>query len=329
MRLEHGLTDRMGEPAPESLAMVCAKGQPPSSAQMSASGHSNTTGILLFCLGMAGFATGDSILKYAMRTYALEQAMMIRLGMFVIIALAMAHWRGGITRAFRSGRPWLQLARSSVLVVDSIAFSVSLGVVGLSGTHAIYATIPLFVTALAVPLLGEKVGWRRWTAVAVGFAGSLLVIQPGAGVLDVISLLALAGAFASSFYSILTRLVSRTDAIETSFFYVALVGFLVMAPLGLWKWRTPDLEGLLLFAGMTLASLLGHLCVIRGLTLTEATVLQPFQYVLLAAATTYGVLLFGEHLEPLKVAGTLIVVASGLYVAWREYVLSRRVQASV
>jgi drug/metabolite transporter (DMT)-like permease len=291
---------------------------------MSAPGHSNTTGILLFCLGMVGFATGDSILKYAMRTYALEQAMMVRLGLFVIIALVIAQMRGGITRAFRSGRPWLQLARSSVLVVDSIAFSVSLGFIGLSGTHAIYATIPLFVTALAVPLLGEKVGWRRWSAVGVGFLGALVVIQPGAGVLDTVSLLALAGAFCSSFYSILTRMASRTDALETSFFYVALVGFLVIAPFGLWKWRTPDLEGFALFAGMTVASLLGHLCVIRGLTLTEATVLQPFQYVLLATATTYGVLLYGEHLEPLKAVGTVIVVASGLYVAWREYVLSRK-----
>jgi drug/metabolite transporter (DMT)-like permease len=296
---------------------------------MTASGHSNSAGIILFALGMVGFATGDTFLKYAMQTYPLEQAMMIRFGLFVLIALGMAQMRGGLMRAIRTSRPWLQLARGSVLVADSLAFSVSLGTIGLSGAHAIYATVPLFVTALAVPLLGEKVGWRRWSAVAVGFAGALLVIQPGAGVFDIIALVALAGAFASSFYSVLTRMVSRTDAMETSFFFVAIIGFLVIAPFGLWKWQTPDLHGLLLFAGMTVASLIGHLCVIRGLTLTEATVLQPFQYVLLAAATTYGVLLFGEHLEPLKFAGTAIVVVSGLYVAWREYVLSRKARQAV
>ncbi|MEZ5926393.1 MAG: DMT family transporter [Hyphomicrobiaceae bacterium] len=288
------------------------------------SAPSNTKGILLFCAGMMGFATGDSLLKLALRTYPFEQAMMIRLGLFVLIALAIAHRRGGVARAVRTGRPWLQLARGSVLVVDSLAFSISLSFIGLSGAHAIYATVPLFVTALAVPLLGEHVGWRRWSAVMIGFAGTLLVIQPGTGTFGLVSLLALAGAFSSSFYSILTRLVSRTDPIETSFFYVALIGFLAIAPMGIWKWQTPDLLGLLLFAGMTGASLIGHLGVIRALTVAEATVLQPFQYVLLATATTYGVLLFGEQLQALKVAGTAIVVASGLYVAWREYVLARR-----
>ncbi|MFO1170811.1 MAG: DMT family transporter [Hyphomicrobiaceae bacterium] len=291
---------------------------------MSTPGHSNTTGILLYSLGMVSFATGDTILKFSLSTYALEQGMMIRLGLFVIIALGMAHWRGSVTRAFRANRPWLQLFRGAILLIDMIGFSISLSFVGLSGTHSIYATIPLFVTALAVPILGEKVGWRRWTAVTIGFLGALLIIQPGAGVFDPIAVVALTGAFASSFYSILTRLVSRTDPIETSFFYVALVGFAAWAPFGIWKWQTPDLYGLGLFAGMTVASLIGHMCVIRALTLTEATVLQPFQYVVLASAMTYGLLLFNEHLEPLKLLGTGIVVASGLYVAWREYVLTQR-----
>lgn len=291
---------------------------------MSTPGQSSTTGILLYSLGMASFATGDMILKLSLSSYALEQGMMIRLGLFIVIALGMAHWRGSAMRVFRANRPWLQLARGAILLIDMIGFSVSLSYVGLSGTHSIYATIPLFVTALAVPILGEKVGWRRWTAVSVGFLGALLIIQPGAGVFDPIAFAALAGAFASSFYSILTRLVSRTDPIETSFFYVALVGFAAWAPFGIWKWQTPDLYGLCLFAGMTIASLIGHICVIRALTLTEAIVLQPFQYVVLATATAYGVLLFNEHLAPLKMLGTGVVVASGLYVAWREYVLSQR-----
>jgi drug/metabolite transporter (DMT)-like permease len=291
---------------------------------MSAPGHSSTTGILLYCLAMLAFATGDTMLRYALETYALEQAMMVRLSLFVLIALMMAYRRGSILLVMRTSRPWLQLVRSSVLVIDAVGFSVALGFIGLSGAHSIYATIPLFVTALAVPLLGEKVGWRRWTAVGVGFAGALLVIQPGGSVFNVVSIIALAGAFASSLYSILTRMVSRTDAMETSFFFVSLAGLVVIMPFGIWKWQTPDAYGLLLFAGMTVASLIGHLSVIRALTLTEATILQPFQYVLLAAATLYGVTLFNEHIEPLKIIGTAIVVASGLYVAWREYVLSHK-----
>ena len=291
---------------------------------MSSPGHSATTGILFYCLAMLSFATGDTFLRYALETYALEQAMMVRLGLFVVIALVIAQMRGGLTRVIRTSRPWLQILRSSVLVVDALGFSIALGSIGLSGAHSIYATIPLFVTALAVPLLGEKVGWRRWSAVGVGFLGALLVIQPGASVFNVVAIIALAGAFCSSLYSIFTRMVSRTDAMETSFFFVSLAGLIVIAPFGIWKWQTPDLYGLLLFAGMTAASLCGHLSVIRALTLTEATVLQPFQYVLLAAATTYGVFLFNEHLEPLKMLGTAIVVSSGLYVAWREYVLNQR-----
>lgn len=294
---------------------------------MPSRGHSSTTGMLLFSLGMVSFATGDTLLKYALATYSIEQATMVRLGLFVLVALAIACWRGSVLRIVRTSRPWLQLMRSSILVIDTIGFSVALGYIGLSGTHSIYATIPLFVTALAVPLLGEHVGWRRWTAIGIGFLGALLIIQPGAGVFNPIALIALAGAVASACYSILTRMVSRTDRLETSFFFVALVGFLVWSPLGIWKWQNPDVYGLLLFAGMTVASLCGHLCVIRALTLTEATVLQPFQYVLLVAATTYGVLIFNEQIEPLKLLGTAIVVASGLYVAWREFVLNRRARA--
>ena len=291
---------------------------------MPPSGPSNSTGILLFSLGMVSFATGDTMLKVALRTYSLEQSMMIRMALMVLVALAVAHFRGSVTRAFRSGQPWMQVARGGVLLLDTIGFSLALGQIGLSGAHSIYSTVPLFVTALAVPLLGEKVGWRRWSAVAVGFAGALLIIQPGSGVFHTVALFALGGAFFGSLYSIFTRIASRTDPPETSIFFVALIGFICFAPFGIWKWVQPDLTGILLFAGMTVASLIGHTCVIRALTRTEATVLQPFQYVVLATATTYGVLIFNEQIEPLKLLGTAIVVASGLYVAWREFVLSRR-----
>ncbi len=287
--------------------------------------HSPAAGIVLYALAMASYATGDAMLKVALDTYAFEQTVAIRLGLFLVIALVMAEMRGGFMRAIRTSHPFLQFGRSLALVVDSIGFTISLYAVGLSATHAVFAAIPLFVTALAVPFLGEKVGWRRWSAVGVGFIGALIVIQPGAGSLAWASLAALAGALASACYSIMTRKVSHDDSFETNFFYVALLGFLLSLPFGIMKWQTPDSFGWLLFLGMTVTSLIGHVCVIRALTITEATVLQPFQYTLLATATLYGVLLFGERLETVKIIGAVIVVGSGLYVAWREFVLNRRV----
>ncbi len=285
-------------------------------------------GIVLFVAAMVLFASGDGVMKVALGTFTVPQVMMVRLWAFLLLAVVFVSLRGGIVRALRTRHPVLQIVRGLLLVVDTALFSTALHHIGLSETHAIYASGPLMATALAVPLLGEDVGWRRWTAVLVGFAGALLIIRPGADLLASASIFALAGAACYALFSVLTRRVSLRDPIETSFLYVALVGVIATTPLGIASWRTPDATGALLLATLTATSLTAHILLLRAYATTPATILQPFSYFALATATIIGIAVFGEVLHPLAIAGTLIVVASGLYVAWRERVrVSGRVSA--
>jgi drug/metabolite transporter (DMT)-like permease len=277
-------------------------------------------GILMYLGTMSLFPMGDAMLKLALATLSVPQTMLFRLGAFLLLALVFVALRGGIVRALRTRHPFLQVLRGLLLLVDTALFSIAIQFIGIAATAAIYATGPLIATALAVPVLGEKVGWRRWTAVGVGFAGALLIIRPDAGVLGSASLLALAGAGAYGLYSVLTRRVGLDDMVETSFLYVAIVGAAVSAPLGLLEWRTPDATGWTLLMGMTAASLTAHVLMLNAYRLTPATTLAPFSYLSLANSTVIGVLVFSEELHPLSLAGALIVAGSGLYVGWRERV---------
>jgi drug/metabolite transporter (DMT)-like permease len=283
----------------------------------------NGLGILLFVTAMVLFVTGDSFLKIALRTYPIAQILMFKFWAFVAFALVLAGLRGSLAKVFRTRRPLLQIGRGATLVADHFIFAISLGLLGLSAVHAIYATMPLIATALAVPVLGEKVGWRRWSAVGVGFAGALLIIRPGGDVLALASLVALLGAASFAVYGIATKLASRSESFETNLLFAALVGAVVTTPLGAAVWVPPDATGWALIVTLTATSLIAHLCVIRAYTITPATILQPFNYTLIALATTIGMLVFDEQPALLSIVGALIVVASGLYVAWREAIRGR------
>jgi S-adenosylmethionine uptake transporter len=275
------------------------------------------------------FPVGDACLKVALATLTVPQTMLFRLGAFLVLALFFVSLRGGIVRALKSRHPILQVVRAMLLLIDTACFSIAIQSIGIAETAAIYATGPLMATALAVPVLGEAVGWRRWTAVGVGFLGALLIIRPGVDVVHWASLLALGGAFCYGLYSVLTRRVAFRDPVATSFLYVAMFGVAVIAPVGLIAWQPPDATGWALLAGMTAASLSAHVLMLLAYQITPATTLAPFSYLSLAASTAIGVIVFREALHPLAIAGALTVVGSGLYVGWRERVrASERAEAA-
>jgi drug/metabolite transporter (DMT)-like permease len=175
---------------------------------------------------------------------------------------------------------------------------------------------------LSIPLLGEHVGWRRWSAIIAGLVGVLVILKPDAsGFLDPWLLLPVICSAMYAIYLIATRLVSRTDAPATSFFYTGVAGAVAATLVGPFFWA--DLQGwdkawmgLLCITGMT-----GHYLVIRAYQLLDASAVQPISYLGLVYASFFGVFLYGETLTWNVVAGSAIVVGAGIFTFWREYVL--------
>jgi drug/metabolite transporter (DMT)-like permease len=198
-------------------------------------------------------------------------------------------------------------------------FVMAIGSVPLATASAIGFTSPLIVTALSVPLLHEQVGWRRWSAVVVGFAGALMVIRPGGGLHDPAVLLILASSFAYALYQILTRLAGRIDTAATGIVFAALFGSLGMSLVMPFVFVVPrSLLDVLLFCSLGLLGGLGHYLVIRAFQLGPAAVIAPLGYVELIGSVVFGYLLFGNFPDPWTWLGAGVIIASGIYIAFRE-----------
>jgi drug/metabolite transporter (DMT)-like permease len=177
---------------------------------------------------------------------------------------------------------------------------------------------PLLVTALSVPLLGERVGIRRWSAIGVAFAGMLIILRPGLATVHPMALVALLCASMFALYQILTRIVSRDDSPMTTLFYTALVGVIGLTIIGPFYWTWPDPAGWALFGLVALLGSSGHFLLIKALQLAPASVLQPYSYTMLIWATIVGFLVFGNLPDLATVVGAAIIAASGIYTFARE-----------
>ena len=269
------------------------------------------------------FAWQDALTKHLVQTLPASQIVAVRFFFFALFALVYvgrgADIKGGIAAAFRSQRPWLQIARGLLLSGEIIMFAYAIQFLGLAEMHTLFACFPLLITALSVPLLGESVGWRRWLAVMVGFIGTLIILRPDSGVFQPAALIALASALMFAVYNVLTRLVSRYDSFETSLLYLGVVGFagaMLIAPF-YWRPLAATEVGWLLLISVT--SIIGHLLLIKSLALAPAVILQPFNYFVLVWAIIIGFLLYGEVLSLATLLGAGIVVGSGVFIARREY----------
>ena len=225
----------------------------------------------------------------------------------------------------RTGRPWLQLGRSTLLVVSTTLNFIALRYLQLDQTMTIMFCTPFLVALLGGPLLGEWIGWRRWIAIIVGFCGVLLVARPGAGGIHPAALMILASALCYAFYSISTRVLSRTDSDQTTNFYSNLVGAAVVTLAVPFVW-TPqsDPKVIALMCAMGLFSGFGHYLLIRAHRLAPAAVLAPFIYSEIVWMIALGFLVFGDVPNHWTLAGVAVVIASGLYLLYRERVMGPR-----
>lgn len=278
-------------------------------------------GIGVMVLATFVFAVQDAITKKLTVGLPVAQIVCVRFTAFALMAMVIAHRNGGLRAAFRSVVPGLQCIRCVVMCAEIAMFAYALRFLGMAQMHALFACFPLFVAALSVPLLKEPVGWRRWLAVVVGLMGTLIILRPGTAVFNPYALLPLAGAVLYAVYNLLTRKVSRHDSYATSLVYFGVIGAVSSGVFAIGQWQDISAEAGKQLALLCITSVIAHMMLMKALQLTEAVVLQPFQYLILPWAILLGFVVFDEKLDVFTLIGTAIVVGSGVYVAYREYQL--------
>lgn len=228
-------------------------------------------------------------------------------------------------RLVASRRIGLQTLRSLLLAATTACQFTGLSRLQLAEVTSINFGAPFIVAALSVPLLGERPGIHRWASIIVGFAGVLVIVRPGFGETDWAYYIVLLGAFLFALYVITTRLASAHDSAMVSLFYTALVGAIVLSAIVPFVWVFPPdamAWGLMLAVGFFGAA--GHLLFIHASRLTQSSLLAPFMYVQIVWSVLFGFLVFSDLPDFYTTLGAAIVIASGLYLAWREALAARR-----
>ncbi|MEM6743838.1 MAG: DMT family transporter [Pseudomonadota bacterium] len=270
---------------------------------------------------MTIFACQDGISKHLASAYPPVFVAMMRYWAFAAFVLLFALRRpGGLRGAAATPIPLLQLARGALLGLQIVVAITAFARIGLVNTLALFASVPLLVAALSVPVLGEPVGWRRWAAIGAGFVGIMIILRPGPDLLTSDVWIALVAVVGFAIYSVMTRIAGRIDDAETSFFYTGVGGALVLTAIGPFNWTNmtpPDWAWMALLCVMGAS---GHYLLIRAYEEAAAVVLQPIIYLQTVLGTLIGIVVFAEALEPPVALGAAIVIAAGLFAAWREWV---------
>jgi drug/metabolite transporter (DMT)-like permease len=279
--------------------------------------HSTGHGIAVLILGLFLFSLLDVVSKLLGPLMPVTQILWVRFLAFVPIALLMA-WRPGHGIAWRTRRPVLQALRGLLLVIEMGMFVWAFKTMPLADVQAIAAAAPLMVVALSVPMLGETVGWRRWTAIGVGFIGVLLIVRPGFQSLGVGTLVALGGAVLWAMYQVMLRIVGRDDSASTTAVWSAVMGAIATSFVAPFDWVSPTAEGWWLLAAAALLGALGHTIYSRAFVYAPAGTLQPFTYLMLVFAVIFGWLIFRHLPDMWTFLGSGLIVGSGLYALHRE-----------
>ena len=276
-------------------------------------------GIMLMIPTTFVFAMQDGISLHLAGENKVFMVIMIRYWFFAAFVMSIAARKaGGLRSAAKTSQPVLQAFRAVLLVTEICVMVLAFTILGLIESHAVFTCYPLLVAALSGPVLGEKVGWRRWAAIGVGFIGVLIILEPGFGVFRIEAIVPLIAALMFALYGLLTRYAARKDSTATSFFWTGTVGSLAMTSVGIWFWEpmtAPDWGwmGLLCITGA-----LGHWLLIKCYEVAEASAVQPFAYLQLVFVSVLGIVVFSETIRTNVAIGAGLIVAAGLFTLWRE-----------
>jgi drug/metabolite transporter (DMT)-like permease len=278
-------------------------------------------GIGLMLLGCFLYSANDALGKWLLATYSVWQMLLIR-STAALVLLAPFVWRTGWA-AFRSApRPWLQVVRIILSSLEVVMFFLAVTHLPLADTVIFYLAGPIYVTALSALLLGEKVGWRRWSAVIVGFVGVLIALQPSPATLTWPALIALGGSISFAFLMITTRVVRGTPDIVLASGQIVATFALAIATAP-FAWKSAPLGDVAQMALLGIVGMTALLCVNRSLILAPASLVVPYQYTMLVWATAFGYLVFGDVPTPHVIIGGAIIVAAGLFIFFREQRVGR------
>lgn len=279
----------------------------------------NLRAALFMVIAMAGFTTNDAITKHMLETLGLGQVILVRGFFATVMILLLALGMGALARPGQVLHP-VMVVRALCEVMATLSFMGALAHMPLANISAVLQALPLAVTMGAALFLGERVRWRRWMAIVVGFVGVMVIVQPGYDGFNAFSLLALLCVVFAAARDLLTRSIPQevpTLLISTvTATLVTAVGGAITVATGDWKPLTPDMAGLLF--GAAVLVLIGYQFIILAMRRGDISFVAPFRYTALVWALALGYLAFGEVPGPAMIAGAALIVASGLYTFNRE-----------
>ena len=278
---------------------------------------SNLRGLWFMVAGFASFSCADTMAKVLTADYHPVQIAWTRQFGVVAVVLVILLLKG--PTLFKSVAPGIQLVRGLCATVSAVCFIFAIRYVPLADAVAVSFIAPFIVTVLGATLLGEPVGIRRWTAVTIGFIGTIVIVRPGLGIFHPAIFLVVLAALAFAARQIVSRHIGTRDPTMTTLAYTATTSFMVLIlPLAFY-WHPPEnTTHLALMIGLTLMSGLGELLMIKALEIAHAVVVSPMHYSLILFSTFWGYMVFGDFPDFWTLAGTVIVISSGLYVIYRE-----------
>ena len=280
-----------------------------------------TLPILLMIGAIFCFASMDATAKYLMKEIGPAQTIWARYTVQAILVTVLILPKINIYG--KTKYPKLQFLRSVALMMATTLFFFAFSKLGLAEASAIFNISPVLITLGAFLFLREQIGPRRVIGIVVSLLGALIIIRPGSGVFTVYALLPLGAAIFYSTYSLATRFVGTDESPWTSLFYSAIFGAICYSIYIVFHWNPMSSNALLLTIIIGLFGTAGHICLIRALTLGEASLVAPFIYTNLLFTTIWGLVLFGNFPDFWTIAGALIIVAAGVYVWARDRVVSQ------
>jgi drug/metabolite transporter (DMT)-like permease len=272
-------------------------------------------GIGLMLLSIFMFSFGDAMGKFLVTDYTVGQLLLLR-ACAALLVLLPTIWKQR-AEFFRLERPWLQLLRVTLSTLEVAAFFLATVYLPLADVITYYLACPIFVTALSGLVLGEQIGWRRWSAILIGFCGVLIALRPSSQTVSWPAMIALSGSLSFALLMLITRSLRATPDIvlASSQFGGTFVLGALLSPFG---WVTPGTGSLVLFAMAGIISVAALLCVNRSLKLAPASVVVPYQYSMIVWAVIFGFAVFGDTPSWATIVGAAIIIAAGLYIFLRE-----------
>ncbi len=273
----------------------------------------------MFTLGLSFIALADAMAKVLGQSMPSPQVVWLYLvSVLAALMIYFAITRQNLRKLAQTKRPWLQVARGFSILGSLTFIFASLQYLPLAEATVINFTGPLFMVALAGPMLGETVGWRRWAAVLVGLVGAMIVVRPGSDVFQWAALLPIGSALFFAIFQLITRKLAGQDSTMTTLLYtqvVAAAGAVLAAPF-FWTPVTGYQFGYAFLAGVV--GLAAHICMFNAFRLADASLLAPINYTRIVASVLLGYFMFGDLPDIYTIAGGAVIIGSGLFVIWRE-----------